>query len=263
MMTVPRRWICLLAAAAALTGCGGGGDPSNRTPSNVAGAASATGLWQGTFSPSDGTARGFSLLIAPDGRFAGVVDSTSLNGRLLLGTATTVLSSVSGSGKVFAQAGEKLLPNGESSDLLTLSNGALVARVSLSGTLSGGGESATFALTYEDTRDASLQSIAGVYGGYPIDNRRVPSSTLTVNGNALTWANDSGCNGAGNIEVIDPGLNMYSWSMLLAGCSGAPDHTILGLGTLGSDPLSASGLQLRLYGATATNELPFVFLGFK
>ena len=268
--TVPRTWrrlLCLGAGVCMLSACGGGGGGGGgggASPSPSAD-ANATGLWEGTFTPSNGTSRGFGMLIAPDGRFAGTIDSTGLNGRLVLGTGNALLNMFSATGTVFARAGEGLLPNGQASDPLMVSNGTVVAHASLSGTFSGGGESASFALTYQGTtsRGASLPAIAGVYSGYPLLPGNVFTSSLVVNGNVVTFANDGGCNGAGTIEVIDASLNMYTWSMLIAACNGVPDHTVAGLGTLADDQRGATGKRIELYGATATNELPFVFSGFK
>jgi hypothetical protein len=264
--TVPGGWLrllCLGLAVGALSACGGGGGDSPVT--SPSGDASATGLWEGPFTSSDGTTRGFGMLIAPDGRFAGTIDSTGSNGRLVLGTGNTMLNMFSATGTVFAQAGEALLPNGHASDPLTVSSGTVVSRVSLSGTFSGGGESASFALTYQGTttRGASLQAIAGVYSGYPLLPGNISTSSAVVNGNVVTWANNNGCNGAGTIEVIDASLNIYSWSMLIAACGGVADHTVSGLATLADDQLGAAGKRIELYGATAANDLPFVFNGFK
>jgi hypothetical protein len=270
MRTVPSPWqrlLCLGLAVGALSACGGGGGGGggDNPPPSLSGDASATGLWQGQFVSSDGTMRGFGMLVAPDGRFAGTIDSTGSNGRLVLGTGGTMLNMFSATGTVFAQAGEALLPNGRASDALTVSSGTVVSRASLSGTLSGGGESGSFALTYEGatSRGASLTAIAGVYGGYPLLPGGLVTSSLVVNGNVVTFANDGGCNGAGTIEVIDVKLNMYSWSMLLGACSGVPDHTVSGLATLSDDSRGAAGKRIGLYGATAVNALPFVFSGFK
>jgi hypothetical protein len=205
------------------------------------------------------------MIVAPDGRFAGIIESTGSNGRLVLGTGDTILDMFSATGTVFAQAGEALLPNGQASDPLTVSSGTVVEHVSLTGTFSGGGESASFALTYEGatSRGASLPAIAGVYGGYPLLPGGVVTSTLVVNGNSITFANDGGCNGAGTVEVIDSRLNMYSWSMLLGACSGVAEHTVSGLATLSDDPRGGTGNLIGLFGATAADELPFVFRGFK
>jgi hypothetical protein len=256
--------LCLGAAVGALSACGGGGGGDNPPPS-VSGDANATGLWEGLFTSSDGTTRGFGMLVAPDGRLAGTIDSTGSNGRLVLGTGNTMLNTFSATGTVFAGAGEALLPNGQASDPLTVSSGTVVAHVSLSGAFSGGGESGSFALTYQRTtsRGASLQAVAGVYIGYPLLPGNVATSSLVVNGTAVTFANDGGCNGAGTIEVIDASLNMYSWSMLIGACNGVPDHTVSGLGTLSDDQRGANGKRIELYGATAANELPFVFSGFQ
>ena len=266
--TVPGTWqrlLCLGTAVGALTACGGGGGGGSSPPPSPSGDANATGLWEGKFNSSDGTTRGFGMLVAPDGRFAGTVDSTGSNGRLVLGTGNTMLNTFSATGTVFAEAGEALLPNGQASDPLTVSSGTIVARVSLAGTFSGGGESASFELTYLSTtsRGASLQAIAGVYSGYPLLPGNVTTSSLVVNGNAVTFANDGGCNGAGTIEAIDASLNMYSWSMLIGACGGVPDHTVSGLATLFDDQRGATGKRIEIYGATAANELPFVFRGFK
>ena len=260
-----RRLLCIGAAVGALTACGVGGEGHGNPPPSPPGEANATGLWEGKFNSSDGTSRGFGMLIAPDGRFAGTVDSTGSNGRLILGTGNTMLNTFSATGTVFARAGEALLPNGHASDPLTVSSGTVVARVSLSGTFSGGGESASFALTYQGTtsRGASLPAVAGVYSGYPLLPGNVTTSSLVVDGNVVTFANDGGCNGAGSIEVIDASLNMYSWSMLIGACGGAPDHTVSGLATLSDDQRGATGKRIELYGATAANELPFVFSGFR
>jgi hypothetical protein len=266
MRTAPSAWrrvLCLGLAVSALSACGGGGggDP----PPSASSDAGATGLWEGLFTSSDGTKRGFGMLVAPDGRLAGTIDSTGSNGRLVLGTGNTMQNTFSATGTVFAGAGEALLPNGQASDPLTVSGGTVVAHVSLSGTFSGGGESGSFALTYLGTtsRGASLPAIAGVYTGYPLLAGNVATSSLVVNGNVVTFANDSGCNGAGTIEVIDASLNMYSWSMLIAACGGVADHTVSGLATLSDDQRGATGKRIELYGATAASELPFVFSGFK
>lgn len=263
--TASRRPLCLGILVAMLSACGGGGGGGGNPPPNPSPDANATGLWEGTFTSSDGTSRGFGLVIAPDGRFAGTIDSTGSNGRLLLGTGNTMLSTFSATGTVFAQAGEALLPNGQASDPLTVSSGTVVTHVSLAGTFSGGGESASFRLTYQSTttRGASLPAIAGVYSGYPLLPGNVSTSSLVVNGNVVTWANDAGCNGAGTIAVIDASLNIYSWSMLIGACGGVPDHTVSGLGTLSDDQRGATGKRLEIYGATAANDLPFVFSGFK
>src|SRR4029077_3446420 len=135
----------------------------------------------------------FGMVIAPDGRFAGTIDSSSSNGRLLLGTGNTMLNTFSAAGTVFAAAGDALLPNGEASDPMTVSSGTVVSHASLSGTFSGGGESGSFTLNYQSTttRGASLNLIAGVYSGYPLLPGNISTSSLVVSGNVVTWANDS------------------------------------------------------------------------
>jgi hypothetical protein len=257
-----RRGLCLGFAMTVLEGCGGGGSSAPPPP---AGDADPAGVWQGTFISSDGTRRGFDVIMAPDGDFVGIIASSGLNGRLLIGTADTALNAFSATGTVFNQPGEApLLPNGQPSDVLTVSSGSIVQGVSLAGSYSGGGESGSFALAYNSSgtgRGASLSAIGGVYAIFPPP--LVNTATLVINGGTLTFAADGGCNGAGTIAVIDPTLNMYAWSMLISACSGAPEDTMSGLATLADSPRGGTANLVALYGATATRDRLFVFRGSK
>jgi hypothetical protein len=259
------RWLLPLAAAlAALESCGGGGGGSDSQPSPSTDANPA-GLWQGSFTAADGAARGFDLIVAPDGAFVGIVASTGLNGRFLIGTGDTTFSAFTATGTVFAQAGEALLPNGQGSAALTMSDGSLVARQSLKGSYSGAGESASFALGYSGgltSRGASLEAISGVYDIYPPPP--IVDITLVISGGTLTFATDGGCNGAGTISVIDPTLNIYAWSMLLGACSGVDEDMFTGLATLADNPRKGGSRNLiALYGATENQDRSFVFRGSK
>jgi hypothetical protein len=263
MLKASRLPLSLFVALAALDGCGGhgGGDSPSVTPT---GDANASGLWQGGFTPADGVARGFDLIVAPDGRFAGIVESSGLNGRFVIGNGDTTLNVFSATGTVFAQAGEALLPNGQQSAALTMSNGSVVAGQSLKGSYSGAGESASFALGYNSltSRGASLDAVSGVYDVYPPP--LVINITLVISGSALTFATDGGCNGAGTISVIDPKMNIYAWSMLLSACSGEDGDTFSGLATLADNPRQGGqGNLIALYGDTENHDRSFVFRGSK
>jgi hypothetical protein len=254
----------LILALAALGGCDGHGSGSSPLPFPN-GDANPAGVWVGDFTAADGAARGFDMIVAPDGLFVGVVASTGLNGRFLIGTADTTLNEFSASGTVFPQAGEApLLPNGHESGDLTVSDGSVVGGSSLKGSYSGGGESGSFALQYNGltSRGASLAAISGVYNIYP----PVPllDIVVVVSGNTLTFASDGGCNGAGTISVIDPTMNMYSWSMLLSVCGSGDAGTYSGLATLADNPRTGSaGTLIALYGATENHDRSFVFRGSK
>jgi len=252
-------------ALAALQGCDGGhggGDSQAQQPL-VYGDADPAGLWQGTFKSDDGTSRAFNVIAAPDGRLVGVIASSGTNGRFIVATHDTTLNMFSAKGTVFAQAGEALLPNGQASDDLTVSSGNVVEHASLSGTYSGGGESASFSLGYDGntSRGASLQAISGVYLVYPPP--LLNTATLAVSGNSLTFATDSGCNAAGTIEVFDPGMNIYSWSMLISACSGVEGGMLSGLATVVDNPRVRGSTLISLYGATTTSDRSFVFRGYK
>ena len=258
-----RRLLCLGAALTALQACDGhGGSGAQAAPS---GDANPAGVWQGSFTADDGTTRGFSVVMAPDGLFVGIIASNGVNGRFVIGTGDTTLDMFSATGTVFAQPGEGQLPNGQWSDALTVSSGNLVTHASLRGSYSGGGESGSFKLSYDDgltSRGASLQAIAGIYDVYPPP--LVNTATLVVNGDSITFAADGGCNGAGTIEVIDPTMNIYSWSMLLGACAGVAEDSMSGLATLADNPRFGGTRNLiALYGATAAQDRSFVFRGFK
>jgi len=262
MLKASRLLVPLTLALCALAGCGGG--DGSESDAIASGDANPAGLWAGSFTAADGVMRNFDVIVAPDGRFAGVVASSGLNGRFLIGNGDTTLNAFSATGTVFAQAGETLLPNGQASAGLTMSGGNIVARQSLNGSYSGAGESATFALGYNGltSRGASLEAISGVYDVYPPPP--VIDTTVVVNGSALTFANDGGCNGAGTIEVIDPTMNIYAWSMLLSACSGADEDTFSGLATLADNPRrGGTGNLIVLYGATKNHDRSFVFRGSK
>jgi hypothetical protein len=262
-LNASRRLLSLGVALTALQGCDGhGGGGSQVSPS---GDASPAGLWQGSFTADDGTTRGFTVIAAPDGLFVGVIASSGTNGRFVIGTGDTTLNTFSATGTVFAQAGEAFLPNGQSSDALTVADGNIVERVSLKGSYSGGGESASFALGYDNgltPRGASLEAVAGVYDVYPPP--LVNTATLVVNGSSITFAAAGGCNGAGTIAVIDPTMNIYSWSMLLGACGGAEEAALSGLASLADNPRKGGTANLiALYGATANHDRSFVFRGSK
>ncbi len=262
MLKVLRLLLILTAALAVLDGCGGhGGADSQALPP---GDANPAGLWQGSFTPAGGITRGFDVIVAPDGLFVGIVASSGLNGRFVIGNGDTTLNIFSATGTVFAQAGEALLPNGQESGVLTVSDGSIVAQQTLKGSYSGAGESASFALGYNGLtlRGASLEAISGVYDVYPPPP--VIDTTLVISGSTLTFANDGGCNGAGTIRVIDPAMNIYAWSMLLGACSGADEDLFSGLATLADNPRRGGTRNLiALYGATENHDRSFVFRGSK
>jgi hypothetical protein len=259
------RWLpALTVSVAALSGCGGHSGGSSLPPLPN-GDANPAGLWVGNFTAADGSTRGFDMIVAPDGLFVGVVASTGLNGRFLIGTADTTVNQFTARGTVFPQAGEApLLPDGQVSADLTVSDGSVVGGSSLSGSYSGGGESGSFALQYNalTSRGASLNAITGVYDIYP----PVPllNISVVVSGGTLTFASDGGCNGAGTISVIDPTMNIYSWSMLIGACGGVDADTYSGLATLADNPRTGgSGTLLALYGATENHDRSFVYRGSK
>jgi len=185
---------------------------------------------------------------------------------LQFGTSDTTLNMFSATGTVFVQpGGSPFLPNGQPSDVLTVSNGNIVQGASLAGSYSGGGESGSFVLAYNGAgtaRGASLAAIGGVYDVYPPP--LVSTATLVINGGTLTFAADGGCNGAGTIAVIDPSLNMYAWSMLISACNSAPEAMLSGLATLADNPTRGGVANLvALYGATANRDRSFMFRGSK
>jgi chitinase len=109
---------------------------------------------------------------------------------------------------------------------LTL-NGTVAPQVSWNGTFQGGGDSGTFAFTYQREnyeRPSSLDRIAGTYAGTQTHDEAVDpigyTVTLTIAGNgALTGSDSRGCQYSGNVSIVNPERNYYALKVNAANCA--------------------------------------------
>ncbi len=228
-----RRALLLAASLSLLAACSGGGDDDEDEPEPPED-ADATGIWSGTFA---GTPGRMNVIVAPDGSFAGVINSSNPpgnNARVIIGTGTTTQNAINATGTAYAIQGAAL-PNGSFAAPLTISAGRVTERTSLTGNFLAGGETATFSLSFlpASTRTPSFATLAGVYNFFPPPPNGTPQITMTVRTDgSATFNHSNGCVGNGNFTIIDPAWNMYRWSLAIANCPNAPDHTASGLAGL-------------------------------
>lgn len=204
-----------LAAALALTGCGGGGD--NETPAPPG--ASTQGIWRGT-------------LVLDGERVAGVIGMTDAQSdtNVILRSATDV------------QLRGRIASNGTAIDtslgFLTLFNttrdtsldvfgflgGIVNARGTLDATLqeSAYGRVLLVGLAYDAIyeRPSSLALVAGTWRDTSVRGRewRIDAA------GAFSGSDGSGCVFQGNIRVIDPARNLYRVDYTVAQCYSGTIH---------------------------------------
>lgn len=257
-----RRGLCVALLTAAitltLTACGGGGDDDDEVEAPED--EDASGLWQGTFSRG-GVSAPMGVIAAPSGLFVAMVGGAS--SRLIIGTGAVTLDTFNATGTVLARGGT--LPNGSASAPMTIAAGRVTERASLTGNYSGGGETATISLSFDPKalRGASLATVAGTYSASPPPADPNLNATLTIQSNgAATFATGAGCNGTGNFAVIDPALNMYSWTLTIGACGAAPEVAFSGLAAL-NDNAATGGTNnlISLLGTTAARTASFAFFG--
>ncbi len=179
-----KRYAAATALVLTLGACGGGEGND----------VSAEGFW----SASDQTA---AILITSTGELWGVEVSTS-GDILYKGTVSTNGSTLSA--QISAYTGSQKI-NGTAS-------GTIKAKDTISGTVSGGGQSSSFSLNYSSFYEnaPNLSSLAGTYsvssGG---------TVSLSSNG-ALTGDNGSGCGITGSASTDGSGKNFYRVSYTYA-----------------------------------------------
>lgn len=254
--------LSLLVVTLAACGGGGGDDDDEEEIEDE----DATGLWSGTFTQA-GVARSFIVMAAPSGQFVGVVSGNANAGpRLMVGTGSTLQNIINANGTVFAQFGA-FLPNGQPNASFAIAAGRITERVSITGNYSGGGETATVSLSYDtkSARGGSLAAVAGIYSQYPVPTTPgAVNATLTINSaGATTFATSTGCNGTGTFSVIDPALNMYSWTLSVAACQTDAAYSASGLASLTDSPLGGTNNLLQMAGARSAFDRGFAWAGTK
>lgn len=199
------RILCAaLLLSTTLGGCGGGGSSSS-TPAAVA-TADATGVWEGTITQNGvGTYSVTGLITGGQMRFISVDGNAIYEG------------TVSVSGSTLTATTTNYVIDGGIFSTSTLT-GTVVTASTISGTFtSSDGGSGSFSLTYDPitTRGSSLATLTanwfvtdGVYSmSIPID------ATGAING-----TDSDGCVYTGQVNIIDPAVNIYGVSLTASAC---------------------------------------------
>jgi hypothetical protein len=184
-----------------VTGCSSGGSDSGTTlPSTV-----PAGVYEGTVTPTGGTAETAVALITSDNNIA-IIDINTLEG--FIGTISgsslsgTVYTSVAipATGQVTSVSGNNI--NGTYSSSL------------------GGG---TFALVADPNlynRTSSLSKLEGVWVDSVFTNISGASTWVIQADGSFTVSTTAGCSGSGSFSTINTAYNEYSLTMTIANCTG-------------------------------------------
>jgi hypothetical protein len=256
--------LVLSVAALSLAACSSGGDDDDDDEFDPPDDADASGLWFGTVAQVGGPLP-FAVIAAPNGEFVGLVLGPPTLARLMIGTGETTQNKLNATGTLLPPPGE-MLPNAQPSAALTISAATVVDGASIAGNYLGGGENVPFNLTFDakTRRGALLSRLAGTYSLFPAPTAPGATNiTLSVNSTgSSTFATSTGCNGTGNFAVIDPALNMYSWTLTIAACGAQPEFSGSGLATL-DDVTGGTNNALRMFGANNARTRGFSFNGNK
>jgi len=197
----PVSTLAAVLAAALMSACGGGGGGTapatdqevkpNPGPTPVQSVAALQGIWQ---SPSGAAATSFTIVL-PDGQLWSVISSTS-------GATTTtpmVKASLSAQTSSFAGSGKSYTLGTSTVDTVS-ATATVVKKNSLSGTMTGNGQSEPFALAYQARYDtaAVLADFVGSWSatlGPGVVNWTVGST------GALTGTRTTGCTYTGQISL--------------------------------------------------------------
>lgn len=216
--------LLVIAAAVIVAACGGGSSApvagSSPPPPPVSPPPPANqapgGLWFGTLTYDNNmTTEDFVALISDDGRFRFVSVDSEVQ---FHGQAAVTGSSLSGTGRAFADSGVNWLDGSHVTDA------TITAVVSQRNSISGGwaiasGESGTFALDYDALyeKDSSVSLLTAVWTGY--DDLGNPNATFTIDADgSFNGQNAQGCVSIGQFSVIDPLHNLYAVNSDISGC---------------------------------------------
>ena len=209
--------------AISLSACGGGEEEEefDDGPDD----ASGVGIWSGTYRV-DGTTTSPPMfgLVTEEGDFVMVVAGPTL--RTFFGTGTTNGNAFSAN--AISYNGPNKLPS-------TFS-GTVMDGVSLNGSYSLTGESATFSLTYNSSyvRSASFATLAGIYSTTLSGTGTVLTVDVGATGNFVYSNSTSGCTITGAFTIPHTNRNYYRWTGTAAGCS-AGDSPMSGVAYLGDN----------------------------
>jgi hypothetical protein len=239
--------------AVALGGCGGGGGEDE--PED----ADAGGLYAGTMN-LDGTARTFNVAVRPDGVFVGGFSAApgGTNSRVMYGVGVADGDDFTATGTSYAPAGAPFSAGGTVASL-SITNGAIDEGVRLQGNYAAGGESGNFTVNYRAEitgRGALLSRIAGTYASNPASAQNV---TVTITGTGAVTLAGNGCTGTGQINILDPAVNVYSIDLVISTCSA--NVPVSGVASLEDAPAGGTNNFLLFLAATASQSNAYGFSG--
>ena len=236
--------MAVIALAAALTACGGGGDDN---PAKSAGAAE--GFWSGPASSGVDV----SVAVLENGETWAVYESGGSIVGAINGTLTINGANFTGSGKDF-----DLIDGSVVQGTFT---GAAIAKTSLSISTSSG---ATVNTVYEAAYDqpATLASIAGTFAGSGVSaTTSAQSISLTISPTgALTIPGTAGCSAAGTVAPRASGKNVFNLSITFTGANCAIGNGVTTTGIAVYNTTTGSLIALALNSAKSDG---VIYLGSK
>ncbi len=244
---VQLKRVAILAGLLFMTGCSGGGSDEEE-PDDLD--EDASGVWTATVTPDGQAAVNATLIAIPDGRFA-----LTSSEALFIGSGTTNGSAFSATSTGFAPPGSTFA-NGAISAAFNLT-GTVTTGASLTGSYSGANESGRVAATYNSSVTERQASLAIVAGSYLVPQQPgAPIVSLAINNGALTLNVSTGCVGVGDIAVVNPTRNYYTWTMTFSNCT-VINGVYSGLAHM------PSNVSVALLGSSPGNQVPFSLLVVK
>jgi hypothetical protein len=194
------RKILVIALVSLVASCGGGGDSSNASTE-----IAAAGIYEGTLTPTGGTADVVFFMITSDGKVA-LVDVTTNEG--FIGTKTgntlngTIYSSVSvpATGEITTVSGNNI-------------SGTYTSSI-------GGGTYSLVANTNLYNRTSSLSKLEGTWVDSVFTSGTGTTTWVIQNDGAFIVSSTLGCNATGAFSVINTTKNEYNLTLNITTCIG-------------------------------------------
>ncbi len=185
-----------------LSGCGGGGGggTTDTSPTSV-----PPGIYEGTITPTGGTADSAVALITSSGKVA-ILDISTIEG--FIGT----ISGSSLTGTIYSNSSVPATAQ------ITSASGN-----NISGTYTSSLGGGTFALVADPNlyaRGASLSKLVGTWVDSVFTSGTGTSTWVIQADGTYSVTTTLGCNGTGAFSTIDPTKNEYSFTLTITNCVG-------------------------------------------
>jgi hypothetical protein len=192
--------ILVIAFVSLVASCGGGGDSSNASIE-----IAAAGIYEGTVTPTGGTADVAFVLFTSDGK-AAIVDATTIEGFIGTKTGNTLNGTLYSTVSVPATA-----------EITTVSGN------NISGTYTssiGGGTYSLVANTNLYNRTSSLSKLEGTWVDSVFTSGTGTTTWVIQNDGTFIVSSTRGCNATGAFSVINTTKNEYSLTLNITTCAG-------------------------------------------